>query len=414
MTLTFPVLVALLAGAGIGAILVYLFMRPQRSRSIEALADRLKSDIHEANARIAEMQRDQFLELASQRFSAAEERANATLTQLVTPVRDKLGEFDKMVREIEAQRHGQQEGLKEQIAGLVSRTDKLETAANNLTSQTSVLVMALRNPSTRGKWGEVQLKRVVELAGMEAYCDFSEQQSFASDGLARPDLTVGLPGNAKIFVDSKVPLNAYIDAIEIVDETLRREKLRAHAAAMKSHVDALARKNYQRAEGSADFVVMFVPGEAFLSAACIENPDLIEYGAAKNVYISSPLTLMALLRSYALGWQQRQQEENAKKIAEIGRELYVRVLTFATHLQNLGGALGKTLEFYNKAVGSLEHNVLPQGRRMKETASLVDADVPAMPEVDVTPREITALDAQPRRRATHQPPLFTKSERDAS
>ena len=414
MTFTLPILFAVLAGAAIGAAVVWLLLRPQRSHALEVLAERLKSDIHEANARVAEMQRDQFLELAAQRFSAAEERANATLTQLVTPVREKLGEFDKMVREIESQRHGQQEGLKEQIAGLVQRTDKLETATNNLSSQTSVLVTALRNPTTRGKWGEVQLKRVVELAGMEAYCDFSEQQSFTSDGLSRPDLTVGLPGNAKIFVDAKVPLAAYIDAIEIVDEGSRRDKLRAHAGAMKSHVDALARKNYQRAEGSADFVVMFVPGEAFLSAACIENPDLIEYGAAKNVYIASPLTLMALLRSYALGWQQRQQEENAKKIAAIGRELYGRVLTFATHLQNLGGSLGKTLEHYNKAVGSLEHNVLPQGRRMKETASLIEADLPEMPDLDVAPREITALDAQPRRRATHQPPLFTKSERDAS
>lgn len=368
----------------------------QHRRSIAAVAEQLKNDLHEANSKLAQQNRDAFLELASQRFNAAEERSNAKLSELVKPVQQKLTEFDAFVKAIEKDRVGAYEGLTEQIKALSLSGGKLESAAASLATQTSVLVSALRNPTTRGKWGEVQLRRVVELAGMEAYCDFSEQQTFDSvEGQSRPDLTVKLPGDSVIFVDAKVPLAAYLDAIEIADESGRRDKLRAHAGAMKAHVDALARKNYQRGEGSADFVVMFVPGEAFLSAACVENPDLLEYGAAKNVYISSPLTLIALLRSYALGWQQRRQEENAKQIAELGRELYDRVRTFAGHFANIGGALQKSIAAYNSAVGSLESRVLPQGRRLKEMASLADAEIPEVPTVEISPRDVTALDVAP-------------------
>ncbi|GAC1355349.1 MAG: DNA recombination protein RmuC [Vulcanimicrobiaceae bacterium] len=368
----------------------------QHRASVLAVAEQLKNELQQASNRLAQQNREEFLELASQRFSAAEERSNAKLSELVVPVSQKLTEFDTLVKDIEKQRIGAYEGLTEQIKALTVHGGKLQDAAIQLSTQTSVLVSALRNPSTRGKWGEVQLRRVVELAGMEPHCDFTEQQTFNSvDGQSRPDLTVKLPGDAVIFVDAKVPLNAYLDAIEIVDEAIRRDKLRAHAAAMKSHVDNLARKNYARGEGSADFVVMFVPGEAFLSAACIENPDLIEYAAVKGIYISSPLTLIALLRSYALGWQQRRQEENAKQIAELGRELYDRVRIFAQHFAGIGGSLSRAVASYNSAVGSLESRVLPQGRRLKEVASLADAEIPEVPTIELAPRDITALDAAP-------------------
>lgn len=380
----------------------------RHGQQVDAIAQQLKTELHEANARIAEIQREQFLALAQERFSAAEERANAKLSELVTPVAQKLTEFDALVKAVEKERVGAYEGLKEQIASLVERGGKLESAANALATQTSVLVSALRNPTTRGKWGEVQLRRVVELAGMESYCDFSEQQTFDSgESVGRPDLTVELPGNSRIFVDAKAPLAAYLDAIEAPDEAARREKYRGHAQSFKSHVDSLAKRNYQRAEGSADFVVMFVPGEAFLSAACNENPDLIEYGAAKGVYIASPLTLMALLRSYALGWQQRRQEENAKKIAEIGRELYDRVRVFLEHLENVGTSLKRSVEAYNKAVGSVERSVLPQGRKMKEAAALVNPELPEPNILEVLPRDMTALDAKGRRsKNTRQSALF--------
>lgn len=414
-------------GLAIGMVLAWLILRPHIARlqercgsaerecavaqarladqderhrnAVAVVAEQLKNELHEANSRLAQRNRDDFLDLASQRFQAAEERANAKLSELVGPVHQKLSEVDTFVKEVEKQRIGAYEGLTEQIKQLSVHGDKLASSASNLATQTSVLLTALRNPTTRGKWGEVQLRRVVELAGMEPYCDFSEQQTFESvDGAARPDMTVKLPGNSLIFVDAKAPLNAYLEAIEIADEPSRREKLRSHATAMKAHVDALARKNYQRGEGSADFVVMFIPGEAFLSAACIENPDLIEYGANKGIYIASPLTLMALLRSYALGWQQRRQEENAKQIAALGRELYDAVRVFASHFAKIGSALEGAVSAYNNTVGSMEGRVLPRGRKLKETASLAEVELEEAPAIEIAIRPITALDAV-------QPPL---------
>jgi len=366
----------------------------RHQKAVQTVAEQLKNELNEANSRLAQRNRDEFLDLASQRFQAAEERANAKLSELVGPVQQKLTEFDSFVKDIERQRLGAYQGLSDQIKQLSVHGDKLADTASNLATQTSVLLTALRNPTTRGKWGEVQLRRVVELAGMEPYCDFSEQQTFESiDGPGRPDMTVKLPGNSLIFVDAKAPLNAYLEAIELSDEIARREKLRLHAVAMKSHVDALARKNYQRSEGSADFVVMFVPGEAFLSAACIENPDLIEYGANKGIYIASPLTLMALLRSYALGWQQRRQEENAKQIAALGRELYDAVRVFASHFAKIGTALEGAVSAYNSTVGSMEGRVLPRGRKLKETASLAEVELSEPPAIETAIRPITALDA---------------------
>ena len=390
MTIALSVLLVLCAGIAVGAALTWLVMRSVGGMHVEAVAERLKREVHDANARDSQMQRDTFLALAGERFAAA-----------VAPVQQKLNEFDTLVKELEKSRIGAYEGLREQIGGLIERNSRMETAAAQLAG-------ALRNPTARGKWGEVQLRRVAELAGMEAYCDFNEQQTFeVGDDRSRPDLTVALPGNSKIFVDAKVPLNAYLDAAESSDDTVRRERIRMHASAFKNHVDVLARKQYQRIEGSADFVVMFVPGEAFLSAACSENPDLIEYGASRGVYIASPLTLMALLRSYALGWQQRAQEENARKISEAAAELYDRVRIFARHFADIGGALHKASEAFNRAVGSMESRVLPQGRKIKELASLPDAELPEIAAVEIAPRDVTALDAQPRKKRANQTGLFT-------
>ena len=397
MTLSLSIVFAVVAGLIVGGAFTWLMMRTLQRSQLETIGERLKNELHETNARIAQTQRDSFLSLANERFSA-----------VVAPVQQKLTEFDALVKAIEKDRIGAYEGLREQITGLIERSGKMETAASQLTS-------ALRNPTTRGKWGEMQLRRVVELAGMEAYCDYNEQQTFdVGDERGRPDMSVALPGNSKIFVDAKVPLNAYLDAVDAADESARREKMRSHAGAFKNHVDMLARRNYQRIDGSADFVVMFVPGEAFLSAACTENPELIEYGAGKGVYIASPLTLMALLRSYALGWQQRQQEENAKKIAEAGRALYDRVRTFVGHFGTIGSSLQKATDAYNKAVGSMESRVLPAGRKLRELASLPDAELPDLAAIETAPREITALDGEPPVKSRgRQTKLFTDDSRTA-
>ncbi|HEY9181063.1 MAG TPA: DNA recombination protein RmuC, partial [Candidatus Baltobacteraceae bacterium] len=205
MTLSLSILFAVLAGLLIGAAGTWLMMRALQRAQVDAIAERLKSELHETNARIAETQRDTFLSLANERFSA-----------VVAPVQQKLTEFDALVKEIEKERIGAYQGLREQITGLIERSGKMETAASQLTS-------ALRNPTTRGKWGEMQLRRVVELAGMEAYCDYNEQQTFdVGEERGRPDMSVALPGNSKIFVDAKVPLSAYLDAVESTEEPVRR------------------------------------------------------------------------------------------------------------------------------------------------------------------------------------------------
>ena len=389
MTVSVAAVLLLIAGLVVGAGAAWFVMRSFAESRLEAITGRLKADLYESNAQIAQSQREAFLTLANDRLDAA-----------VAPVKEKLCEVDKLVREIESSRVDAYAGLREQISALMDRSGKMELAASQLTS-------ALRNPTTRGKWGEVQLRRVVELAGMEPYCDFCEQQTLGvEDGGGRPDLTVQLPGDRHVFVDAKVPLTAYLDAAETHDDDSRQRLLKAHAVALKGHVDSLARRRYHRADGSADFVVMFVPGEAFLSAACIENPELIEYGAGKDVFIVSPLTMMALLRSYALGWQQQAQDENAKRIAEASRELYDRVRIFASHFAAIGGGLSKAITAFNAAVASMESRVLPQGRRIKELASLPDAELPDVQAVELAPRDVAALDPAPGKQRTKQPDLF--------
>lgn len=365
----------------------------REERTIEALLERTKNELRETTA----------------------VRASERVGELVAPIEAKLREFDSYVREIEAKRSEDTGGLKAQIDHLLSRADKLESAAHALTTQTSSLVTALKNPATRGRWGEIQLRNVVEKAGMTSYCDFAEQQTITSEtGRGRPDMTINLPGDRKVFVDAKAPTDALQAAFEAADEDARRDLVRKHARALQDHVDALARRNYHGTEGSADFVIMFVPGEAFLSAACNENPMLIEYALDKGVMVSGPLALMSLLRSFAMGWQAVKQEENAKRIAQLGRDLYERTAKFADKLSKVGTNLERSVSAYNEMVGSYETRLLPQGRKLKDEAALPADDLPEPAVIDLAPRAITALDAQPQdkraRRAPASPNLFQNQE----
>ena len=247
-----------------------------RERRSKSLLERAKNDLREATAT----------------------RASERVGELVSPVAQKLGEFDRLLGE------------------LLGRTDKLESATVKLTTQTSTLVTALRNPASRGKWGEMQLRNVVEKAGMLPHCDFFEQQTVAlEEARVRPDMTINLPGERCVFVDAKAPIDSMQAALEAPDDETRKALVKQHARALRDHVDALARRGYQTAKGSADYVVMFVAGEAFLSSACSEDPSLIEYALDKGVLVTGPLTLISLLRTFAMGWQALRQEENAKRIA---------------------------------------------------------------------------------------------------
>lgn len=366
----------------------------RQEKTIEALLERAKNELRESTAT----------------------RATERVGEIVAPIAQKLGEFDRLVREIESKRNEDTGNLKAQIENLLTRADKIESAATALSNQTSTLVTALKSPATRGKWGEIQLRNVVEKAGMLAYCDFAEQQTIAVEsGRARPDMTINLPGERRVFVDAKAPTDALQAAFECADEDARRDLVRKHARALQDHIDALSKRNYHGSEGSADFVIMFVPGEAFLSAACNENPMIIEYALDKGVLIAGPLSLISLLRSFAMGWQAVKQEENAKRIAALGRELYERATRFADRLVNLGRHLERSVSAFNETVGTYESRLLPQGRKLKDEAALAGDDMPEIPVIDLATRSITALDAESgegrrRKREPATPNLFQNEE----
>lgn len=296
------------------------------------------------------------------------------------PVGDALARMDAKLGELERERAHARGALDEQLRALGAETRSLATA--------------LRQPQARGRWGELQLRRVVELAGMTAHCDFVEQRGVASgDGaLLRPDLIVHLPGGRQVIVDAKAPLHAFLKATEASDETTRTQQLSAHARLLREHVRRLAAKAYWEQFATApDFVFLFLPGEHFHSAALEADPALLEEAARRDVLIATPTTLIALLRAVACGWRQERVAEDARAVAQLGRELHRRLAVFAEHLQRAGRRLSGAVEAYNDAVGSFEHRVLPGARRLAEHGVVPagrDLDAPA--PIDRTARALAS------------------------
>jgi len=346
--------------------------------SADALKTNTEAFLHLAESRLREAR--------SEAASDIDERKKA-IENLLAPMAKTLEQVDREIKESERRRLQSSTELIQKIA-------TLDTMGQGLRSETARLVDALKRPGVRGRWGELQLKRVVELAGMVEHCHFTEQQTIdGDDARMRPDVIVQLPGGKYVVIDAKVPLDAYLKALEAPDEAMRQRLLADHAKQVRTHVCQLAAKGYAaHVQPSPDFVVMFLPGEMFFSAALEQDPTLIEYGVDKRVIPASPTTLIALLRAVAYGWQQDAVARDAREIAESGRKLYEAVGKLAEHFEKLGSRLRGSVEAYNEAIGSLEGNVLVKARRFKDLQAANGDDIQQIEPIDKQPRMLQAAE----------------------
>jgi DNA recombination protein RmuC len=413
------VFVAALGAAVIG----YLFGTLRAARRAEAL----RAQLAEANARIASEEQalarnaellrqseaqvrlaiesasraaldansETFVKLAREVFGRDQESASASLKareeaikQLVEPLKLALARQEEQTQALERERRESTGKLSGQIENLVKVQDLLQRETRNLST-------ALRRPEVRGRWGEITLRRVVELAGMSEHCDFTEQEQVnLESGALRPDLVVRMPENRSIVVDAKTPLDAYLAAVEAADDDGRREALSRHARQVEERVRELGRKSYwEQFEHSPEFAVLFLPGDQFLTAALAEKPDLIDSALNQRIIVTTPSTLMALLKVIAYGWRQSRISENAREIRELGQDLHKRLGVFVSHLQKVGRSFGSAIDAFNSAVGSMERNVLPQARKFTELGATTDTPIDPIDQLEKGVRTLTSTPA---------------------
>ena len=376
------ILVGGVLGAAIAVFWTILVAR-QRRDQLEDAFKAIGADALRANS-------EQFLQLAKETFSVSQteiggnfEKSQVQLKGLLEPMKDLLQKQQESAGKQETTRAAAFAAIEQQIKGLVHGNA-------TLAEKTSQLVTALRRPDTRGRWGETQLRNLVELAGMTERCDFNEQVSVSSEeGRLRPDMTVRLPGGGTIVVDSKVPLEGYLNALEATDEAQRNASLSLHANAMEKHVKSLAEKAYwAQFDRAPKIVVMFMPIESAYVAALESKPDLHVSAIEKHVLLATPTNLMALLTTVSYGWRQEDVAANAREIEKAGASLYKRLATFVNHFSKVGASLSQGTDNYNKAIGSLERNVLPSARALKELNATSEAEIRRPPSIEIEPRRI--------------------------
>ncbi|MDP2753549.1 MAG: DNA recombination protein RmuC [Nitrospirota bacterium] len=361
---------------------------------IEAMKTEMTDTFNALSSAALKSSSEDFLRLASEHLGkvVADTKGKlgehqAAMDGMIKPLYETLKRYEEQIRSIEESRHKAYGSLEEQLRALALTHE-------NLQRETSNLVSALRKPQVRGRWGEMQLRRVAELSGMSMHCDFTEQQSMDTEkGRIRPDMIVHLPMEREIVVDSKVSLEAYLDAIAATTEDERKAKMEKHAQQVRSHMNKLASKEYwSQFKQSPEFVVLFIPGESFLSSALDMDNTIIEDGIEKRVIVATPTTFIALLRAIAYGWRQEQLTKNAQEISELGRQLYERMNTLVQHFDSIGSNLEKAISAYNKAVGSMESRILPSVRRFKELGVTGADEIPVIEQIDQTPRNLSILE----------------------
>jgi len=376
----------------------------QRTRTAELLAQaeaQVRAAVESASRAALNANSETFLKLAREVFGTDQAKASASLKereeairQLVEPIRTALAKQESQALELERLRVESHGKLAGQIEGLMNVQSILQRETRNLST-------ALRRPEVRGRWGELTLRRLVELSGMVEHCDFNEQpQVQAGEKVLRPDLIVRMPEARELVVDAKTPLDAYMDAVEATDDDARRVALGRHAQHVEQRVRELSQKSYwEQFEHSPEFAVLFLPGDQFLSAALAERPDLLDSALKQSIIIATPSTLMALLKVVAYGWRQAAASQNAAEIRELGQELHRRLTTFVSHLQKVGRSLDNALGAYNSAVGSFERNVTPQARRFTELGASADVLPSLEPAEQIVrlPQSPTESEESPRK-----------------
>lgn len=382
------IFIGIVIGA-LGAALFFWWSQKKLASKAAEIKGELENTFKSLAGDVLKSANTSFLELAKTQLDQESQKQNAQLSLtrkevelLVKPLSENLEKYKRDLSDAETAR-AKEYGSLDRVMKMILESNQV------LRGETANLVNALKRPTVRGRWGEVQLRRIVELSGLSKHCDFFEQASTDSDeGRLRPDMIVRLPNSREIIVDSKAVLDGYLEAEASTDTAVRKTALTRHAAALKTRIIELSRKNYwDQFKSAPEFVVLFIPGEAFFSAAVEENPDLVEYAFAQKVVLATPTTLMALLKAVAYGWRQEQLAENARRISDQATKIYQGLATWTSHLGDVGTSLNRAVKSYNNSVGSLERTVLPPLRRMKELGVQSKDELKEIPEIESAIRD---------------------------